>query len=259
MPRNPAFELLETICQELAARSATIILEDDLPPALLESLKDHFDESGIGIAFERALIELREHFAERGSALPFEFDTTTGEFRALENDYIRFIAFAANSRGLDGSDAREFEVQITERLAKRLTGSLHHVGSPRKKYNKKKEFVGFLQSLGFDKDCLEARDKDGGFDILWLPPLGRVPIRPVVSLQCKNSSFNMEEANKSFGRAHTTLQRHSHIRGHNGLYFVVFNDYIDDTYLGRARGWAFIPLGLSDLGIPRQTLEKTLL
>lgn len=259
MPRNPAFELFETICQELAARSATIILEDDLPPALLESLKDHFDESGVGIAFDRALIELREHFAERGSALPFEFDTTTGEFRGIENDYIRFIAFASNSRGLDGSDAREFEVQITERLAKRLTGSLHHVGSPRKKHNKKKEFVSFLQTLGFDKDCLEARDKDGGFDILWLPPLGRVPIRPVVSLQCKNSSFNMEEANKSFGRAHTTLQRHSHIRGQNGLYFVVFNDYIDNTYLGRARGWAFIPLGLSDLGILRQTLEKTLL
>jgi hypothetical protein len=259
MPKNPSFDLFEAICTELAARSAIIIPEDDLPSSLLESLKKYYDEPVIGVAFNRALVELREHFIEKGAALPFEFNTETGEFRAVENEYISFIAFAANSRGLDGSEAREFEIQITERLAKRLTGSLYHVGSPRKKHNKKKEFVKYLQALGFDKNCLESRDKDGGFDILWLPPLGKVPIRPVVSLQCKNSSFNMQEANQSFGRAHTTLHRHSHMRGHNALYFVVFNDYIDNTYVGRSRGWTFVPLGLSDLGIPRQTLEKTFL
>jgi hypothetical protein len=259
MPRNPAFELFENICQELAARTATIIPEDDIPAALLEDLKEHYGETIDRLAFSHALDDLNEHFSEKGSALPFEFNTTTGQFRAIENEYITFIAFAANKRGLVGPDAKEFEVQITERLAKRLTGSLHRVGSPRTTHNRKYDFVKYLQTLGFEKNCLEPRDKDGGLDILWLPPLGRIPIRPVVSLQCKNSSFDMEEANKSVGRATTTLQRHSHIRGHNGLFFVVFNDYIDSSFIGRSSAWPFIPLGLSDLAIPRETLTKAIL
>jgi len=259
MPRNPAFDVFENICLELAARPATIIPEDDLPAALLEELKEHYDETINHIAFTRALMDLEQHFVERGSALPFEFDRTTGQFSAIEIEYITFIAFAANKRGVGGTDAREFEVQITERLAKRLTGSIHRVGTPRITHNGKKDFVTYLQTLGFEKNCLEPRDKDGGLDILWLPPLGRIPIRPIVSLQCKNSSFDMDEANSSVGRASTTLQRHSHIRGHNGLHFVVFNDYIDNSYIGRSTAWPFIPLGLSDLGITRETLTKTIL
>jgi hypothetical protein len=259
MPRNPAFELFEAICQELTARETTIIPEDDVSPALIEDLKDHYGETADRTAFERALAELTEHFAGKGSKLPFEFDGATGEFRAADTDYIAFVAFAANKRGLGGTDAKDFEVRTVERLAKRLTGALHRVGTPRTQHNKKKDFVRYLKALGFDDDCLEPRDKDGGLDILWLPPLGSVPLRPVVSVQCKNASFNADEANASVGRAHTTLQRHSHIRGHNSLYFVVFNDYIDKTYIGRARGWAFIPLGLSDLGVAQQVLEKHLL
>ncbi len=259
MPRNPAFDLFEAICQELAARDATIIPEDDLNPTLIEDLKDYYDETADRAAFEKALAEVIEHFQGKGSKLPFEFDNATGEFRAADKDYIGFIALAANKRSLGGADAKEFEVQIVERLAKRLTGALHRVGTPRTQHNAKKDFVKYLCGLGFDPDCLEPRDKDGGLDILWLPPLGSSPIRPVVSLQCKNSSFKADEANASVGRAHTTLQRHSHVRGHNGLYFVVFNDYIDKTYIGKAKAWAFIPLGLSDLGVPQQALEKTLL
>ena len=259
MQRNPIFELLEFICLELTARSETIIPGDDLPPGLLEDLKDRYDESLDGPAFAKALNELEQHFAAKGSTLPFFFSTTTGEFRVRENEYVTFIAFAANARGLDGPHAVEFEIQITKRLANRLTGALHRVGSPRSRNNKKKDFTKYLQGLGFEKNCLESRDQDGGLDILWLPPLGKIPIRPVVSLQCKNSSFSMKEANASVGRAHTTLQRHSHIRGHNALYFVVFNDYIDESYKDRSRGWAFIPLGLSDLGLPLEALTTSIL
>lgn len=267
MPRNPAFELFETICQELTAGDTTIIPDQgasptgraDVNPALISDLKNRYAETVDKKAFERALGELGEHFHGKDSALPFDFDTETGEFRATDKEYIGFIASAANKRGLGGADAKEFEVQIVERLAKRLTGGVHRVGAPRTQHNKKKDFVKFLKTLGFDEECLEPRDKDGGLDILWLPPLGSCPIRPVVSLQCKNASFNADDANASVGRAHTTLQRHSHVRGHNGLYFVVFNDYIDKSYIGRARGWAFIPLGLSDFGIPQHAILKTLL
>lgn len=267
MPRNPSFELFEAICQELTAGGTTIIPDEGgsptgrsgVNPTLINDLKNRYAETVDGKAFERGLAELTEHFQGKGSNLPFDFDAATAEFHPVDNEYIGFITLAANRRGLGGADAKEFEVQIVDRLEKRLTGALHRVGTPRTQHNRKRDFVKYLCGLGFDADCLEPKDKDGGLDILWLPPLGSSPIRPAISLQCKNSSFNADEANASVGRAHTTLQRHSHIRGHNGLYFVVFNDYIDKAYIGRAKGWAFIPLGLSDLGVPQQAMEKTLL
>ena len=57
MPKNPAFDLFEIICQELAARSATIIPEDNLSPTLLEDLKEYYDETANRTAFDRALAE----------------------------------------------------------------------------------------------------------------------------------------------------------------------------------------------------------
>ena len=44
------------------------------------------------------------------------------------------------------------------------------------------------------------------------------------------------------------MSRHTHHKsGH--LKFVIFNDYIDrDRFVGRAAGWQFMPLGLTDLG-----------
>ena len=149
---------------------------------------------------------------------------------------------------MGGPDSKDFEIQTLGRLAKRLTGVIHRVGWPRDQKKKKDEFAAYLEEeLGFRKDCLERRDKDGGFDILWLPPLGAVPLRPVVSLQCKNSYFDEDEGNASTGRARRTLLRHSHLRDSH-LKFVVFNDYIDKArFVGRAVGWTFMPLGLTDL------------
>ncbi len=259
MPRNPTFELFELICQELSTRDAIIIPEDDVEPALIEDLKEHYEETSGKKAFERSLAELKEHFEGKGSKLPFEFSGETGEFRALDKSYIAFIVFAANRLGVGGSESKEFEIQTLERLARRLTGAIHRVGTPRDHCKRKAEFVRYLKELGFEDDCLEPRDQDGGLDILWLPPLGTIPLRPIVSVQCKNSSFSEREANQSVGRATRTLQRHSHIRGQNHLYFVVFNDYIDEGFIGRARGWTFIPLGLSDLGEAHVALDKHVL
>lgn len=139
----------------------------------------------------------------------------------------------------------QFGQQVRVVLARDRSG---RVARPRGQLKRKAEIVGYLQGLGFDKNCLERYDQDGGLDILWLPPLGAIPLRPVVSVQCKNGYFDEREANASTGRADRTLRRHSHLRsGH--LKFVVFNDYIDlEEYRGRAVGWSFVPLGLTDLG-----------
>jgi hypothetical protein len=259
MPESPAFELFEVICYELSARKTTIIPADDIDPEIIEDLKNYYGETADQEAFRRAILDLDNHFKARASTIPFTYESDTGRFIGTDTEYIEYIAFSSSSRGIGGDDSRDFEIQTLERLAKRLTGGLHRVGVPRNQQRKKAEFAKYLEALGFRKDCLEKRDKDGGFDLLWLPPLGAVPLRPVVSLQCKNSFFNEGEANKSAGRALRTLNRHSHVSGHHHLVFVVFNDYIDESFVGRAAGWIFLPLGLSDLGQPTGPVESRIL
>lgn len=247
MASNPAFELFEVLCVEVAATSPQIISWDRVGAALIEDLKEHFDEPSEAAAFNAALDSLEDHFAERGAAIPYTVNRATMEFVGTDADYLDFIAFAKSHRSSGGLDSKAFETRTLHRLRRRLTGDLCRVGVPRDRKKKKAEIVPYLQSLGFDKNCLGKYDQDGGLDILWLPPLGAIPLRPVVSVQCKNSYFDEAEANASTGRAERTLQRHSHIRsGH--MKFVVFNDYIDrDSYVERAVGWTFMPLGLTDL------------
>jgi hypothetical protein len=257
MPKNPIFELFEQICMELSARPDSIIAESDIDANLITDLKERFDETDSAAVFGRSIRAIREHFQARGGDLPFSFDESTREFQATDQRYVDFIATVVSRRGA-GKSSRKFEIEITERLCHRLTGALHRVGWPRTKKKKRIAYKDYLKGLGFDENALGRNDRDGGFDILWLPPLGAVPIRPVISIQCKNSSYDENDANASVGRASRTLNRHSYVRGHQ-IHFVVFNDYIDYTYHERARALAFVPLGLSDLGTARESVEKHVL
>jgi hypothetical protein len=252
MRRNPAFELLEFICQELVGREETVILEDEVPPHLQTELENHYETTASRVAFESALASLSQHFQQKGSLLPFEYVLPTSTFRVVDREYTEFIASSSNKRGPVLADAQDFEIRTVGRLGKRLTGELHRVGFPRSRRKSRASLANYLQSLGYRENCLEPNDKDGGFDILWFPPLGSFPLRAVVSLQCKNSFFDRRDADASVGQATRTQNRHSHVNANNMLNLVIFNDYIDEQYNGYASGWAFIPLGLSDLGdIPR--------
>ena len=248
MSASPVFELFEVICVELSAQPVQVLSEDRFGASLMGDVKDHFDETSDAAAFKRALLELEGHMAERAGRLPYTVDVDTRTFAATDPDYIEFVAFARNHRSVGGPDSKDFEVRTLRRLRSRLTGDLHRVGVPRDTIRRKVQVVEHLEGIGFERSCFEPRDKDGGLDLLWLPPLGAVPIsRPIVSLQCKNSFFDESEANKSTGRAQRTLSRHTHLRSDH-LKFVVFNDYIDlPRFRGRAAGWTFLPLGLTDL------------
>lgn len=250
MGDNPIFELFELLCTELAKRPDQSFTVDRVDPELVEDIKTALGETNDAVAFHRALEAIAVHLAERGSAVPYTFDAATLEFRAVDTDYLEFVAFAGNRRGVGGDDSQEFEHQTLRRLRTRLTGDLRRVGVPRDRLKRKSEIVPYLMKLGFEQQCLGRRDKDGGLDILWLPPLGAVPMRPIISFQCKNGFFDEATASASVGRTDRTLQRHSHLRKEH-LKFVVFNDYIDRSELEeRAVGWSFIPLGLTDLAAP---------
>jgi hypothetical protein len=199
-------------------------------------------------AVTKALAYLRKHFEARGSQLPFTYDLTTGRATATNSEYIDFVSDSQNQRGI-AKESRDFEVATSRQIAKRLTGILRRVGSPRTQHKTRKEFAAYLmKEFGFERGVLVGNDKDGGFDILWLPPLGSFPFQAMVSIQCKNSPYNRDEGFKSVGRAKQSLKRHSHARAEEThLHCVLYNDYIDEAVVRHACHAEFVPLGLSDL------------
>ncbi len=257
---SPKFELFELICSELVTQPERVITETVLSWEQREDLAAEQDAASDLRAMEKALESISQHFLSKGCQIPFSYDLATGRFVAEDLGFIRFIAFARSIRGSGLPAAKHFEIQAWQRLAMRVTGQLHLVGAPRKQKRRRAEFQRHLDQLGFGPNALEANDRDGGFDILWLPPLGSVPLQPIVSLQCKNSSFDRQEAFQSVAQAERTLHRHTNM-GAPGTYLccVIFNDYIDEAYDGRASGWHFVPLGLSDMASVGNSLYQVTL
>jgi hypothetical protein len=232
---------------ELRGRGEIILIANDFSVVLVDSLKRSYREAVATSAVAKALDYLRKHFEKRGSALPFRYDLLTGKATALNPEYIDFVSDAQDQRTTP-KEAKNFEIATSRHLATKLTGILRRVGSPRAKYKGRGQFANYLGTFGFEKNVLVRNDKDGGFDILWFPPLGAFPFRAMVSLQCKNSTYNREEGFKSVGRAKQSFLRHSYARAEEcHLHCVVYNDYIDEKVMENARHAEFVPLGLSDL------------
>jgi hypothetical protein len=248
MSTNPTFELFEEICAELRGQQESVLIDDDFSPATLRSVKRWARETSSTAAVTKALLYLRKHFAARGSALPFNYDLATGRVTAINRDYIDFVSDAEDQRSIE-KESKDFEVATANHIARRLTGILRRVGSPRTKHKTREEFAKYLvKEFNFEEGVLVKNDKDGGFDILWFPPLGAFPLRAIVSIQCKNSPYNRDEGFKSVGRAKQTLSRHPYARAEEcHLHCVLYNDYIDERIVEHARHAEFIPLGLSDL------------
>lgn len=93
---------------------------------------------------------------------------------------------------------------------------------------------------------LLGKDKDGGLDILWLLPVAAIPHKPIVSVQCKNSAFKIEDADKSIGAGSRSLGQNGSLQVGIHVPCVLFNDCIHSEMLTRKQ-FNFVPLGLSDL------------
>lgn len=260
MSVNPSFELFEEICTELSGQEEAVLIDDDFAPDTVERLKRWYKEPGTTAAIAKGLDYLRKHFEARGSALPFSYELGTGRVVSLDRDYIDFVSDAQDKRRI-AAESKRFELATSKHLASRLTGLVNRVGSPRTRHRDRKQFTAYLvKHMHFDKRVLIGNDKDGGFDILWFPPLGAFPFRAIVSIQCKNSFYNRDAGFKSVGRAKQSLGRHAYARAEDvHLHYVVYNDYIDERAVENARGVCFVPLGLSDLAplrAPFSVLEQ---
>jgi hypothetical protein len=247
---NPCFEFFEAVAEELAREPSRVLTRNDLQlddehSTLLDELKRATRTATSEDAIIAAVMFLSAHFASKGSRLPFDYDSQTGRFTAQDTEYLRFVSEISNIRTL-GKKGREFEVSVLNRLRVRAMGSLHRVGHPRKSKKTKAQFNSYLRNLGFGGNVLIGREKDGGFDILWLLPIGSVPHRPIVCVQCKNSAFDIGDADKSCGTCSRSLGEHIGLLHTVHVQCVLFNDYISPEYITKKK-LQFVPLGLSDL------------
>ncbi len=245
---NAAFDLFEEICSELRGKTESVLIDSDLSPSTLGSIKKSFQEPATTSAVEKAMDYLREHFENRGSLLPFTYDLATGRVTTVHREYIEFVSDAQDQRSKE-KESKNFETGTAKCLVTRLTGTLRRVGWPRTKHKRPHELSFYLHShFGFREDVLVGNDRDGGFDILWFPPLGAIPFPAIVSLQCKNSLYDRRDGLASVGRAEQSLHRHSYASSEGThLHCVIYNDYIDKRLMEKSRDVGFVPLGISDL------------
>jgi len=256
MPTS-SFELFEDICNELHVRDVAILPNEFLSDERLRDLQDEHGGAAPDAAFERALTALKKHFKARGSELPFTYDLSTRSFKVTDKTYVDFVSEASNIRG-NGKRSRSFEEATCRRLALRGTGTFHRVGWPRGQKRNRREFVKYLRTLGFNNDIIYGREKDGGLDILWLLPLGAIPRRPIVSLQCKNGSFDIGSADRSNGPARRSLGCHRGLQVSVHTLCVIFNEYIEKGSLS-PKAFDFVALGLSDLARPTRAIDSVIL
>jgi hypothetical protein len=257
---TPTFRLFESVCNELAGAESVVITRDDFvvdgaEAPLMDELDLEYKRSDDNGALNDAVAFLSKHFALKGASLPFSYDPVTGRFTALDAPYIDFVDLMRSIRS-NGRKSSEFERVVTERLTLRTTGIIHRVGWKRKSFRESAKFNRYLQKhFGFNRKVLLGKEKDGGIDILWAPPLGSFPHRPLVSVQCKNGEYDRHVADASLNTAKASLDRQEGLFPDVHLYCVLFNDYILRDCLPEKR-IGFIPLGISDLAAPLQSIES---
>jgi hypothetical protein len=252
---NPLFEFFELIAEELTAEGSRVLTSADLQARdedspLLSDLRSELRAASAEDAIAKAVAALDQHFQAKGGQLPFTYDAETGRFMARDRPYLEFINEMSSIRSV-AKRSRDFECSVAERLGKRATGSIYRVGHPRDVKKRSRDFNAYLRTLGFAKPVLLGKEKDGGLDILWMLPIGTIPHRPFVSVQCKNGIFDIQSADASLGAGSRSLGQHAGLQAAIHVPCVLFNDYIEPERLTKKQ-MNFVPLGLTDLAALRE-------
>lgn len=255
---EPLFEFFERIAQELSGRTSIVITHEDFrvnedSSPLLEALMRKLKAPSVEATIPCAVDKLKKHFKGKGARLPFKYSPETGMFTATDAEFLSFVSEMKDIRSI-GRRAKDFECRVTKRLALRVTGTLHRVGYPRDKKKTQEAFNRYLRKLGFTCPVLLGQEKDGGFDILWMLPVGTIPHRPFVSVQCKNSEFDIGEADKSVSAGTRSLGQNRRLLASIHVPCVLFNDYLHPQKLTR-KPMTFVPLGLSDLALLKESVS----
>lgn len=258
----PVFEFFELVAEELCDNGSKVLTPESLKSkgkdsSLLDDLQRDLKANSPEEAISLAVTELKNHFKAKGAKLPFDYNASTGNFEAKDVEFLRFVKEMSDIRSA-GTRSHDFECRVAERLQFRAKGTIHRIGHPRDKKKSKADFNAHLRTLGFERPVLLGKDKDGGLDILWQLPIGTIPHRPFVSVQCKNGKFDANAAQASVGAGSMSLSQYGGLQSSVHVPCVIFNDYVYPQRL-TAKQWNFVPLGLTDLASMEQDVSVELI
>ena len=259
---EPLFEFFEVIATELAGTSSKVITHEDFRigeevSPFFEAMMRYLKVVNVEATILAAVKKLTEHFEAKGAELPFQYQPETGKFTATCAEFLSFVSEMKDMRSI-GKRSRDFECNVARRLGERATGSIHRVGHPRDRKKSRVQLNRHLKKLGFSRPVVYGKEKDGGLDILWFLPVGAIPHKPIVSVQCKNGEFDTDEADKSIGAGSRSLGQNERLQVGIHVPCVLFNDYIHQDMLAKKQ-FNFVPLGLTDLAPLKERISVHLI
>lgn len=238
-----SFSAFETMVEEASNRGGEWLFEYG-EIERIGDLQDEFEVANPRDAIKSLKIYIEKYFKERGLIPVVEIGLDPPRAKIVSNDSARFLLDAKKLRGVK-REGKEFENLVARQLSGKLTGQIINVGYPRKN-NKSAIFKQRLKELGVDVKKLK-HVKDGGLDVIWLPPLGKKSEIPFVNFQCKNTEVFGNDVKVSVLDARKTWSRHKRLSESVFLIFVVANTYLTPKMVDDANGRGYVCLGLPEL------------
>jgi hypothetical protein len=245
---HPAFRVLEKLIDETLSRGTFYFDDKDIGDVEIIELQEEFDVSTAEEAIEECMRYLSEYFDKRCVQNPIDITLRPATAQLINRSDAEFILAVRDLRGKkEKPKCKEFENLVARQLEKKLTGRIFNVGDPRvdKRLVKFKEL---LVELGLDTSEMSSRMRDGGLDILWVPPLGADNMTPIVAFQCKNAVVPGNDIKVSASDALATMGNHRIFRSQGQqIVFSVVNTFLEDSVLLKAKSRQYAFLGLAEL------------
>ena len=96
-------------------------------------------------------------------------------------------------------------------------------------------------------------------DILVVSSNRNVSHRPIVSVQCKNGMFNMDEARKSVGAGKYSLSQHGGLQSSKSTCLASYSMTTFTQRCSAQNKCNFVPLGITDLASLEQKVSVELI
>jgi hypothetical protein len=237
-----SFHIFELMTEEASNRGGEWLFQyDELERA--GELQKEFKAKTTTEAVEKLKPFLDQYFTERNLEPLIEITLSPPKAKIVSTEAARFILASKALRG-NSKRGKEFEDLVADQLCQKLRGQVMSVG-----YRQQGGISAFrneLKSLGVDLAGVKYV-KDGGLDVIWLPPLGKKSEIPFASFQCKNTETIGDDIKSSISDARKTLKRHHLFMPNDFPLFVVINTYLDQKAIRDSDGRGCTYLGLPEL------------
>lgn len=238
-----SFSAFETMVEEALNRGGKWLFEFEEIDRIGE-LQTQFKVRNPALAIKALKSFIRKYFEERRLLPVLEITLDPPAVRIFSREGAEFLMAAKALRG-DKTAGKQFEDLVAKRLAAKLTGRVMNVGYPRR-HCPTADYMEQLRELGIDASKFK-KIKDGGMDVIWIPPLGKKSEIPFLNFQCKNTEVIGNDVKISLNDFRRTSNRHELFTNSEFLVFIVVNTYLDKRLIEASSKRGYVCLGLPEL------------